>query len=175
MTLEERLTRYLDATPRLEEAAFVASTATVVGDVCLGPDVSIWYGAVLRADINFIRIGEASNLQDGAIVHLSNDRGVEVGTRVTVGHRGILHACRVGDECLIGMGATVLDGADIGARSIIGANSLVPEGMVIPPGSLVYGTPARIVRVLTEAEQSGIRNVALKYVEVARAHSRRGG
>jgi gamma-carbonic anhydrase len=175
MTLEERLARYLDATPSIEDAAFVASSATVIGDVRLGLNSSVWYGAVVRADINSIRVGEGSNLQDGVVVHLSNENGVEVGGLVTVGHRAILHGCRVADECLIGMGATLLDGVEVGTRSIVGANSLVREGMVVPPGSLVYGAPARVVRPLTAAEQSNIRNIALKYVEVARSHRSRGG
>jgi gamma-carbonic anhydrase len=172
ITLEERLARHLGAPPHLEDAAFIAGSATVIGDVRLGVDASVWYGVVMRADINSIRIGASSNVQDGTIVHLSNDHGVEIGERVTVGHRAIVHACRIDDECLIGMGATVLDGARIGTQTIIGANSLVPLGMEIPPGSLVFGAPARVVRPLTEGEKESIPKLAFKYVEVARAHRR---
>ena len=171
MTLEERLQRYLGRTPDTGSAAFIAPDAVVLGDVTLGKNSSIWYQCVLRADIQSIRIGEGTNIQDGTIVHLANDAGTEIGNHVTVGHRAILHACTVGDECLIGMGAILLDRVNVGARSIIGAQALVPKGMIIPPGSMVYGSPARIVRPLTGVEQAGIRHWADKYQEVARAHA----
>lgn len=170
MNLNERLQRYLGRQPVIDKAAFIAPNATVMGDVELGHESSVWYGAILRADINAIRIGSGSNLQDGVIVHLSDDAGVSVGELTTVGHRAILHACTVGDECLIGMGATILDGAEVGDRCIIGANTLVPQKMKIPPGSLVYGNPARIIRELDPEEQAAIRNWAIKYIEVATAH-----
>jgi carbonic anhydrase/acetyltransferase-like protein (isoleucine patch superfamily) len=127
--------------------------------------------AVLRGDINEIRVGEGTNIQDNAIVHLSDDFGAHIGAWCTVGHAAIVHACRVGDECLIGMGATVLDGAEIGARSIVGANALVPQGLKVPPGSMVYGSPAKVVRTLTPEEQGRIRGWAEKYLEVAKAHA----
>jgi carbonic anhydrase/acetyltransferase-like protein (isoleucine patch superfamily) len=126
---------------------------------------------VLRGDINEIRVGEGTNIQDNAIVHLSDDFGAHIGAWCTVGHAAIVHACRVGDECLIGMGATVLDGAEIGARSIVGANALVPQGLKVPPGSMVYGSPAKVVRTLTPEEQGRIRGWAEKYLEVAKAHA----
>lgn len=173
MDVTDRLARFLSRTPETGSAAFIAPNATLLGDILLGQNSSVWYGAVLRADINSIRIGEGSNLQDGAVVHLSDDAGVEVGAFTTVGHRAILHACRIGNECLIGMGATVLDKAEVGDRSIIGANALVPQRMKIPPGSLVYGNPARIIRTLSEAEQSATRQWALKYIKVAAAHRSR--
>ena len=140
----------------------------MVGDVTLESESSIWYGAVLRGDINRIVIGARTNLQDGVIVHLSDDFPAIVGERVTVGHGAIVHACNVDDEVLIGMGAIVLDGAEIGARSIIGANALVTTGMKIPPGSLVVGSPAKVVRQLDPAKQAKIKMWAFKYVENAK-------
>ncbi len=173
MNLHERLQHHLGCSPRTEEALFLAPNATILGDVHLGPRSSVWYGAVVRGDINSIRVGAGTNLQDGVIVHLADDAGVTIGSHVTVGHRAIIHACAIEDECLIGMGATVLDHARVGARSIIGANSLVTRGTVIPPGSLVYGNPAKVVRALSPEEQEGIRYWAEKYIGVARAHRER--
>jgi gamma-carbonic anhydrase len=172
MTHEERLQRYLGRRPDIARAAFVAPNATVNGDVVLGDSSSIFYGAVLRGDIQEIRVGAGTNIQDNAIVHLADDYAAVIGAWCTVGHAAIVHACTIGDECLIGMGATILDGAVIGARSIVGANALVPQRFVCPPGSMVYGSPAKVVRSLTEAEQAGLRSWAEKYVEVARAHAR---
>jgi gamma-carbonic anhydrase len=170
MTLQERLAKYLSRTPDVARAAFVAANATVLGDVTLGANSSVWYGCVVRADINSIAIGEGSNVQDGTIVHLADDYGVRVGNFTTIGHAAIIHACDIGDECLIGMGATVLDGAKIGDRCIVGANALVTQRFVAPTGSMILGAPAKVVRSLTEAEQQGIRRWAEKYVEVAKAH-----
>ncbi len=175
MTLDERLKKFLGKTPDTARALFVAPSAIVLGDVILGPQSSVWYGAVLRGDINEIRVGEGTNIQDNAVVHLADDFGAYIGVWCTVGHAAIVHACAVGDECLIGMGATLLDGAQIGARSIVGANSLVPQGMVVPPGSLVYGSPAKIIRTLTPEEQAGLRGWAEKYTAVAKAHAARAG
>jgi gamma-carbonic anhydrase len=174
MTLQERLERHLGRTPDTARAGFVAANATVVGDVVLGPKASVFYGAVLRGDINEIRVGEGTNIQDNVVVHLSDDLGVRVGAWCTIGHGAILHACTIADECLIGMGATVLDGAVIGSRSLVGANSLVPQRFECPPGSLVLGSPARVVRALTAAEQDSFREQAEKYVGVAAAHAARG-
>ena len=171
MTLQERLARYLGRTPDTTRAAFVAANATVVGDVTLGPRSSVWYGCVLRGDINSIAIGEGTNVQDGTIVHLADDFGVQVGRFTTIGHAAIIHACTIGDECLIGMGATLLDGAQIGDQCIVGAHSLVTRGFVAPPGSMVLGSPAKVVRPLSEAERQNLRSWADKYVEVARAHA----
>jgi carbonic anhydrase/acetyltransferase-like protein (isoleucine patch superfamily) len=171
MNLQERLAQHLGKKPDTARAAFVAANATVLGDVTLGPQSSVWYGCVLRGDINRIEIGEGTNVQDLTIVHLADELGVRVGRFCTVGHRAIIHACDVGDECLIGMGATILDGARIGEQSIIGANALVTQKFVVPPGSLVLGSPARVVRALTDAERSGLRRWAEKYIEVARAHA----
>ncbi len=171
MTPAERLARHLPRTPDTRAALFVARNATVIGDVVLGPQSSVFYGAVLRGDIHEIRVGEGTNIQDNAIVHLADELGAYIGAWCTIGHAAIVHACTVEDECLIGMGATILDGARIGARSIVGANALVPQRFECPPGSMVYGSPAKVVRPLTAAEQATLRPWAEKYVEVAKAHA----
>lgn len=162
--------KFIVSEPDVGNAAFIAKNATLIGDVILKKDASVWYQAVLRADIQSIVIGEGSNIQDGVIVHLSSDLGVKVGAYVTVGHRAIIHACEIEDEVLVGMGAIVMDGAIVGRRCIIGAGALVTQGQKIPPGSLVLGSPGRVVRSLSEEEQLGIRKSAEKYVHVARFH-----
>lgn len=149
----------------------MAANATVLGDVTLGAQSSVWYGCVLRGDINSIEIGEGTNIQDLTMVHLADDQGVRVGRYTTVGHGAIIHACEIGDECLIGMGATILDGAKIGDRCIVGANSLVTQEFTAPPGSMILGSPAKVVRALTAEEQAGLRRWAEKYIEVAKAHA----
>jgi carbonic anhydrase/acetyltransferase-like protein (isoleucine patch superfamily) len=171
MTLQQRLRRHLGKSPDTAGAVFVAANATLVGDVVLGRDSSVFYGSVLRGDINEIRVGEGTNIQDNVVIHLADELGAHIGAWCTVGHGAIVHACRIGDECLIGMGATVLDGASIGAQSIVGANSLVPQRFTCPPGSLIYGSPARVVRPLTRRERGGLRARARKYIGVARAHA----
>jgi len=173
MTIRQRLKRHLGRSPDSSRAAYVAASATVVGDVVLGPQSSVFYGAVLRGDINVIRVGEGTNIQDNAVVHLADKLGAHIGDWCTIGHGAIVHACVIGDECLIGMGATVLDGARIGSQSIVGANALVPQGFRCPPGSLVFGSPARWVRALTKKERSALKAGAKKYVAVARAHAKR--
>ena len=173
MTIHERLDQFLGKTPDVSGAVFIASNATVLGDVKLGKNSSVFYGAVLRGDINRIVVGEGSNIQDNAVVHLSDDAGVQIGDHVTVGHSAIIHACTIDDGCLIGMGATILDHAHIGADSLVGANSLVPQGFTCPPGSLVIGTPAKVVRALSDEARETGRRLAAKYVEVAKAHAAR--
>ena len=175
MTIEERLEKYLDRTPEVAEDAYVAKGAVVIGAVTLGAKSSVWHGAVLRGDIQTIEIGEGSNVQDGTIIHLADDLGVKVGRYVTIGHAAMIHACEIGDECLIGMQATVLDGAVIGEQSIVGAGALVTKGTKVPPGSLVLGAPATVVRELTEEERGGLRVWADKYVAVAKGHKARFG
>lgn len=171
MELNQRLARHLGKKPDTTKAAFVAASATVLGDVTLGAQSSVWYGCVLRGDINSIEIGEGTNIQDLAMVHLADDFGVKVGRYCTIGHSAIIHACEIGDECLIGMGATILDGARIGDHCIVGANSLVTQRFVAPPGSMILGSPAKVVRALTEKELLGLRAWAEKYVVVAKAHA----
>ncbi len=168
--------RYLiiDEPPEIHATAFVAPGAVIVGGVKIGESVSIWYHCVLRGDINRIRIGTGSNIQDGTVIHVADDYEAVVGERVSVGHRAIIHACEIGDETLVGMSAVVMDGAVIGARSIIGAGSLVTKNMHVPEGSLVLGSPARVVRPLTVDEQN--RNAALadKYVRLSRLYLQQG-
>ena len=174
-SVQDLLQRHLGATPSIAQATFVAANATVVGDVTLGPQSSVFYGAVLRGDIARIIVGEGSNIQDQAVVHLADEVDTVIGAWCTIGHAAIIHACTIGDECLVGMGATVLDGANIGARSIVGANALVPQRFTCPPGSMVYGSPAKVVRPLSKAEMAGIRPWAEKYVLVAGAFAARSG
>jgi carbonic anhydrase/acetyltransferase-like protein (isoleucine patch superfamily) len=170
MDLAQRLDFFLSKTPQLGKVAFIAPNATLVGDIELADDVSVWYGAILRADIQSIRVGKGSNLQDGVIVHLADDYGVNIGEYCTIGHGAIVHACDVGNECLIGMGATILDGAKLGDGCIVGANSLVPQRFVAPAGSMIYGNPAKVIRPLKLEERGGLREWAAKYVQVAKAH-----
>jgi gamma-carbonic anhydrase len=171
--LAARLARHLARTPDVAHAAFVAANATVVGDVTLGRDSSVFYGAVLRGDIERIIVGEGSNVQDNVVVHLADDRGVEIGAWCTIGHAAIVHACVLEPGCLVGMGATIMDGARIGAGSIVGAGALVTQGFVCPPDSMVLGAPARVARPLRADELGAGRRLAEKYVQVARAHAAR--
>ncbi len=165
--LEKQFTRFLRRQPRLGKGVFIARSAVVLGDVTLGDHANIWYGAVLRGDINRIVIGRQTNIQDNAVVHVSDGHACTVGHRVTVGHSAIVHACKVGDEVLVGMGSVILDGAVIGAQSLIGAQALVKQGMQIPPGSLVLGAPARIIRKLTLKERKQLKWLAAKYATYA--------
>ena len=175
MTLEEQFATFLAKDPTVDGTAYIAPGATIIGDVRIGPRASVWPGCVLRGDINFIEIGEATNVQDGTIIHLANDYPVRIGRFVTIGHAAMIHACTMEDECLIGMRATILDGAVIGKNSIVGAQALVTQGMIVPPGSLVIGVPGKITRTLDPEEQAGIRRWAEKYVEVAEAHRAKHG
>ncbi len=168
----EPLKKFLlpDAQPSVGGDVFIALGAVVLGAVELREQSSVWYGSVLRGDINRIVVGAQSNVQDGSVLHVSDDCACVLGDRVTVGHRAVVHACTVGDEVLVGMGAIILDGAQIGARSIIAAGALVTKNMIIPEGSLVVGSPARVVRALTLEEQQANAKLALKYVEVSRRY-----
>jgi gamma-carbonic anhydrase len=161
------LDRHLRRQPVLGAGVYLARTAVVLGDVTLGDHSSVWYNAVLRGDINRIQIGHHTNIQDNAVLHLADEHPCVVGNWVTIGHSAIVHACAVGDECLIGMGATILDGAEIGAQSIVGANALVTQFTKIPPGSLVLGSPAVVKRALGAEERAALKGWAQKYVENA--------
>ena len=171
MDIHERLATYLGRKPDVASAAFVATNATVLGAVKLGADSSVFYGCVLRGHINTIEVGEGTNIQDLTMVHLADDYGVKIGRYCSVGHSAIVHASEIGDECLIGMGATILDGAKIGDQCIVGANALVTQRFEAPAGSMILGSPAKVVRALTEAERAGLKKWALKYIEVAKAHA----
>lgn len=173
ISTETRLGRYLGRAPDISSALFVASCARIIGDVRLGRDSSVFYGAVLRADIASIRVGEESNVQDGCIIHLADDLDTVVGDRCTIGHAAILHGCRVGNTTLVGMRATILDGAEIGEECLVGAGALVTQRMVVPARSLVLDSPAKVVRPLTAREIESLHESAAKYRIVARAHAER--
>src|SRR5688500_2841730 len=136
---------------KIHPTAFIAATASVMGDVTVGEDASVWYSAVLRGDMAPIVIGAQSNIQDGSIVHVDAGVPCSVGSRVAVGHRVVLHGCTVEDDCLIAMGSLLLNGVRIGAGSVVAAGAVVPEGMQVPPGSLVMGVPGRIIRPVDAA------------------------
>jgi carbonic anhydrase/acetyltransferase-like protein (isoleucine patch superfamily) len=154
----------------IHPSVFIAPGAVVLGDVELGPDSSVWYQTVIRGDTERIRIGECTNLQDFTMVHADPGIPCLVGSRVTVGHRAILHGCVVEDDCLIGMGAILLNRVRVGAGSVIGAGSLLLEGMEVPPGSLVVGSPARVLRPVGEADKARIDRGWRSYVEQAERH-----
>ena len=151
----------------IDKTVFIADGARVLGDVEIGKNSSVWFNAVIRADLSDIKIGEGSNIQDNAVIHTSKDFGVCIGDNVTVGHGAIVHGCTVKSNVMIGMGAIVLNGAVIEENCIIGAGALVTQGKVIPAGSLVFGNPAKIVRNLTDQEISSITDNAASYVEEA--------
>lgn len=175
MELPERLSQFLHKDPRIAGNAYIASSAELIGDVRIGHLASIWPKCVLRADINYIEIGEGSNIQDGTVIHLSDDYPVTIGKYTTVGHSCIIHACTIGDECLIGMGSTILDGAVIGKNCIIGANALIPKGMEVSEGSLVLGIPGKVVKNLNPKDRSDIIYWAKKYIQLAEAHKEKFG
>jgi carbonic anhydrase/acetyltransferase-like protein (isoleucine patch superfamily) len=146
---------------------YIAPNATVIGDVTLTANVSIWYGAVVRADKDRIVIGESSNIQDNCVVHTSVGHPVIIGSNVSVGHGAILHGCTLSDRVLVGMGAIVLNGAVIGADSVIGAGAVVTEGMTIPPGSVIVGVPGKIIKQASDAQKQHIVSNAKAYIELA--------
>ncbi len=157
---------FLGVTPVFDDTNFIAPSAEVIGDVTLGEGASIWFNATVRGDVNWIRIGAASNIQDNAVVHVT--KGVaptRIGEGVTVGHSAVVHGCTVEDNVLVGMGAVLLDHCVIGRDSIVGARALVTQGTHIPPRSLVLGSPARVVRALTDEEVEQIRTYARNYLQ----------
>jgi carbonic anhydrase/acetyltransferase-like protein (isoleucine patch superfamily) len=156
--------------PKVDPEAFVAPTSSVIGDVTLHAGTSVWYGAVLRGDVERITVGAGSNVQDNCTLHADPGFPVTVGERVSIGHNAVVHGATVEDDCLIGMGATVLNGAVIGAGSLVAAQALVPQGMRVPPGSLVAGVPAKVRRELTAEELKGIRLNGDVYTGLARSH-----
>ena len=156
--------QFENRTPSLPDEYYIADSASVIGDVVLGNQSSIWFGAVLRGDIEPIVIGERSNIQDNSVAHTGRNHPTMIGNDVTVGHKVTLHGCRVGDNCLIGMGAILLDGCEIGDNCIIGAGSIVAQNRKIPEGSLAVGSPARVIRKLTEEDVSNVWKYAERYV-----------
>ncbi|MBZ4038057.1 gamma carbonic anhydrase family protein [Novilysobacter selenitireducens] len=165
---------YLDQFPRLGERVYVDPAASVIGDVELADDVSVWPGCVVRGDVNFIRVGARTNIQDGTVIHVSHDGphaklggfATVIGEDVTIGHKAIVHACRIGDAALIGMGAIVLDGAVVESHGFVGAGAVVPPGKTVGRGELWLGNPARKVRVLSEADIEGLYYSAQHYVRL---------
>jgi carbonic anhydrase/acetyltransferase-like protein (isoleucine patch superfamily) len=151
-------------------ARFVAPTATITGDVTLGEETGIWFGAVLRGDRDRIEIGAGSNIQDNAVVHTSKGFPARIGREVSVGHGAILHGCTIGDRVLVGMGAIVMNGAVVGEDTIIAAGAVVTEGTAIPPGSVVMGVPAKVVKQATPAQKENIRKNAERYIELAKSY-----
>jgi len=157
--------------PQLGESVFVAPSADVIGDVVIGARSSIWYCAVLRGDVESIRVGAETSIQDNAVVHVdSSGYSTVIGDRVTVGHSVVLHGCSIGDDALVGIGSIVLNGAEVGAGAMVGAGSLVTPGTKIPPGMLALGSPARVKRPLTDEEKRHMREVAARYVRLGREH-----
>ncbi|MHB0898004.1 MAG: gamma carbonic anhydrase family protein [Spirochaetales bacterium] len=153
--------------PKTNQAAFIAPSASITGQVFLGRDASIWHNVTLRGDLAPVEIGARSNIQDGAILHVATNLPCIVGDDVTVGHGAIVHGCKVGNRCLIGMGAIILNGAEIGDECIIGAGALVTEGKKIPSRSLVLGSPAKVTRQISETELRQILENAASYRELA--------
>lgn len=156
--------------PQVHPGAFVAPTASVIGDVTLHAGTSVWFGAVLRGDVEQISVGASSNVQDNCTLHADPGFPVRVGERVSIGHNAVVHGATVEDDCLIGMGATVLNGAVIGAGSLVAAQALVPQGMRVPPGSLVAGVPARVRRELGPEERAELTLNSTRYAELAELH-----
>jgi carbonic anhydrase/acetyltransferase-like protein (isoleucine patch superfamily) len=156
---------YRGRLPVVDPTAYVDSSAQIIGDVEIGAESSVWMNAVVRGDVNSIRIGHRTNVQDGTVVHVMHDtHPTRIGDDVTIGHGAVVHGCTLADRVLIGMGAILLNGATVGEDSIVAAGTLVPEGGVIPPRSLAMGSPARVRRALTEAEVASIQEYAANYV-----------
>ena len=156
---------YRGTSPRIHPTAFVDASAQVIGDVEIGEESSVWMCAVLRGDVHWIRVGRRTNIQDGSIVHaMTGTHPTSIGSNVTVGHAAVLHGCTIEDQCLIGMGAILLNGAHVGVGSIVAAGTLIVEGQKVPPRSLVMGSPGKVKRLLTQAEVAGIQRYADSYV-----------
>ncbi len=161
--------RFQDKTPKIHERAFVAENAVIIGDVEIGANASIWYNCVVRGDVNYIRIGDGTNIQDGTIIHVSrgNDFPTIIDHNVTVGHSATIHGCYIETGSLIGIGAIILDGARIGQNSLIAAGSLVTPNTVVPERSFVMGTPARIKRELSDEEVGDLQNFWQNYIKLS--------
>jgi carbonic anhydrase/acetyltransferase-like protein (isoleucine patch superfamily) len=152
------------------EGVYIAPTATVIGDVEIAADSSVWFGAVIRGDVASIKIGRRTSVQDNAVIHVSEGVGTVVGDDVTIGHSAVIHGSNIGDTTLIGIGAIVLDNAQVGVGSIIGAGAVVTEEAVVPPRSLVLGVPGRVIREVTSEQIEWIKNNAEQYVQLARRY-----
>lgn len=162
---------FLGVHPDLDDSNFVASTATIIGDVSLGSETSVWFGAVIRGDVNWIRIGERSNVQDQVVVHVTKRTAPTiVGSMVSIGHRAVVHGCTIGDRVLLGIGCIILDHVEIGVDCIVGAGAVVTPGTVVPPRSLIVGVPGRVVRELSDEEVNGIATNAENYLKYSRVY-----
>jgi carbonic anhydrase/acetyltransferase-like protein (isoleucine patch superfamily) len=159
--------------PPINNALFIAENAVVIGDVVLEEGVSVWYGAVIRADLNSIHIGRDSNVQDNVVIHVEKKHGTRIGRGVSIGHSAVVHGCTIEDNVIIGMGAVVLSGAVIGENSIVGAGAVVKENTTIPPRSLVVGIPAKVIRELDDEQISHIKQNAAEYRLLANEHVKR--
>jgi len=160
--------QFEDKQPQLGHNVYVSENAMVIGEVTLGDKVNIWFGAVIRGDMHYIKIGNRTNIQDNSVVHVTT--GVSptiIGANVTVGHGAIIHGCTIGDDCLIGMGAILMDDAVIGAGSLIGAGALIPPNMIIPKNSLVVGSPGKVVREVKTVEKEMILERPQEYIDLA--------
>ena len=160
---------------KIAETAFVAPNATVVGNVVVEAHASVWFNAVVRAELDTVTIGERANVQDGAVIHVDEGFPVKLGKNVTVGHRAVVHGATVDDNCIVGIGAILLNGCRIGANSIVGAGALVPEGKEFPPNSLLIGVPARVARTITPEQAERIAEGADHYVSFGAAYARKLG
>ncbi len=170
-----RIHPFQGAAPRLHPSVFAVDDALVIGDVEIGEQSSLWFGAIVRGDVNSIRIGARSNVQDQTVIHVTNrTHPTVVGDDVTLGHRVTLHGCTIQDRCLVGIGAIVLDGAVVSSDSMVGAGALVPPGMVVPSGTLVVGSPARVKRQLTPEEIAFLRKSARNYVAYSEQYRKEG-
>ena len=157
--------------PQLGDDCFVAANATIVGDVVMGRECSVWFNAVIRGDVNAIRIGDKTNIQDGAVIHCTYKKSTTIiGNNVSIGHNAIVHGCVIQDNVLVGMGAIIMDGAVIGEDSVVGAGALIVEGTIVPPKSLILGSPAKVKRSVTDKELAWIKESAENYVRYARQY-----
>jgi len=157
--------------PTVPQSCFIEDTAVVIGDVVMGEDCSVWFNAVIRGDVNYIRIGGRTNVQDLCMLHVTHDtHPLIIGHEVTIGHSAILHGCTINDRVLVGMGAVIMDGAVIGKDSVVGAGALVVEGTVVPPKSVILGSPARVRRPANDKELAWIKESAANYVRYARQY-----
>jgi carbonic anhydrase/acetyltransferase-like protein (isoleucine patch superfamily) len=160
------LRAYRGTSPRVHPTAFIDASAQVIGDVEIGEESGVWMCAVIRGDVHWIKVGRRTNIQDGAIVHaMTGTNPTSLGDNVTIGHAAVIHGCTIEDQCLIGMGAIVLNGVHVGSGSIVAAGTLLVEGQKVPPRSLVMGSPGKVKRLLTQSEVAGIQRYADHYVE----------
>jgi carbonic anhydrase/acetyltransferase-like protein (isoleucine patch superfamily) len=167
----EMIHAYRGITPKIDPSAFVAESAQIIGDVVVGKQCSVWFNAVIRADVNYIRIGDRTNIQDGCLLHVRHEQyPLIVGADVTVGHGAILHACTIQDYCLVGMGAVILDDARLGHHTLVAAGAVVLEHTVVPEGVLVAGVPAKVMRPLKDEEKRRLEQSAKNYLDYVKSY-----